>query len=32
MSDAIPPSFTVAKAGMFYFSGRIPSEPICHYS
>lgn len=32
MSETISPSFTFAKAGVFYFSRRIPSELICHYT
>ncbi|MFT4715369.1 MAG: integrase [Paracoccaceae bacterium] len=32
MSETISPSFTFAKAGVYYFSRRIPSELICHYS
>ena len=32
MSETISPSFTFAKAGMYYFSRRIPRELICHYS
>ncbi len=32
MPETISPSFTFAKAGVYYFSRRIPVELICHYS